>query len=116
MQGGAPARFSASLKGMTANATAAPSRTAARRYSEQIHVLTDEQTRAYTLGLAVLAAEAGGYARPKEGEEVRDLLDEAIGRRYKADPKAYARAVEKGRIELAARAAGHPVPVRSRRA
>jgi len=89
---------------MTTNATAAPPRTAARRYSEQIHVLTDEQTRAYTLGLAVLAAEAGGYARPKEGEEVRDLLDEAIARRFKADPTAYAKAVEKGRREMAVRA------------
>lgn len=82
---------------MTTNAAAAPPRiTAARRYSEQIHVLTDEQTRAYTLGLATLAAEQGGYLRPKEGEEVRDLLDEAIALRYKHDPARYAAAVERG--------------------
>lgn len=85
---------------MTTHATAAPTRTAARRYSEQLHVLVDPQTRAYTLGLAVLAAEEGGYARPKEGEAARDLLDEAIHRRYKANPREYAEAVEAGRQEL----------------
>jgi hypothetical protein len=90
---------------MTTNATAPPPRTAARRYSEQIHVLTDETTRAYTLGLATLAAEAGCYARPKEGEEVRDLLDEAIAARYRRDPKAYERAVIRGREALAEKAA-----------
>jgi hypothetical protein len=86
---------------MTTNATAAPARTAARRYSEQVHFLTDEQTRAYTLGVAMLAAERGGYARPKEGEEVRDLIDEAIAARYKKDPKGYAAAVERGQQVLA---------------
>ena len=89
---------------MTSHATAAPPRTAARRYSEQLHVLVDEQTRAYTLGLATLAAERGGYARPKEGEEVRDLIDEAIARRFKADPDAYAAAVVRGRAVMAERA------------
>jgi hypothetical protein len=88
---------------MTTDATTAPPRTAARRYSEQIHVLVDEQTRAYTLGLAALAADAGGYTRPREGEEVRDLLDEAIARRYKADPKTYAAAVQRGRTLMAER-------------
>lgn len=88
---------------MTTNATAAPPRTAARRYSEQIHFLADEQTRAYTLGLAALAAEAGGYARPKEGEEVRDLIDEAIAARYKRSPKDYAAAVARGQAVLAER-------------
>jgi hypothetical protein len=96
---------------MTTNATtAAPPRTAARRYSEQIHVLTDEQTRAYTLGLAVLEAHAGGYGRPKEGEAVRDLLDEAIAKRFKSDPEAYARAVEVGRKEMARRASAGRQP------
>lgn len=88
---------------MTMNATAAPPRTAARRYSEQIHFLADEQTRAYTLGLAALAAEAGGYARPKEGEEVRDLIDEAIAVRYKRDQRGYAAAVARGQAILAER-------------
>lgn len=90
---------------MNTHATAAPPRTAARRYSEQIHVLTDEQTRAYTLGIATLAAEAGGYARPKEGEEVRDLIDEAIAARFKKDAKAYERAVKRGQLVLAERRA-----------
>jgi len=90
---------------MTSDATAAPPRTAARRYSEQIHVLTDETTRAYVLGLAHLQAEGGGYARPREGEEVRDLLDEAIAARYRKDPKAYEQAVIRGRAALAEKAA-----------
>lgn len=88
---------------MTSNATAAPARTAARRYSEQLHTLVDVDTRAYTLGLAELAARRGGYLRPKEGEEVRDLLDEAIARRYKADPDAYRQALIAGRKLLAER-------------
>lgn len=90
---------------MTTNATAAPARTAARRYSEQLHVLVDEQTRAYTLGMATLAADAGGYARPKEGEEIRDLLDEAIAARFKRDRPMYEAAVIRGRRVLADRAA-----------
>ena len=90
---------------MTTHATAAPPRTAARRYSEQVHFLTDEQTRAYVLGLATLRAEAGGYARPKEGEEVRDLIDEAIAARHKKDQKGYAAAVLRGQQVLAERRA-----------
>ena len=90
---------------MTTHATAAPARTAARRYSEQIHVLVDADTRSYVLGMAHLAAEAGGYSRPREGEEIRDLLDEAIARRYKADARLYERAVQRGRQALAERSA-----------
>jgi hypothetical protein len=90
----------------TQHATVAPpTTTAARRYSEQIHALVDRQTREYTLGLAILAAEVGGYSRPKEGEQIRDLLDAAIARAYKADPVAYEAAVRRGRRELAERAA-----------
>ncbi len=88
---------------MTTNATGAPPRTAARRFSEQLHVLVDEQTRAYILGMATLAADAGGYDRPREGEEVRDLLDEAIARRYKLSADQYAEAVERGRQVLEVR-------------
>lgn len=95
---------------MTDTATAAPPRTAARRYSEQLHVLVDEQTRAYTLGIATLAAESGGYTRPKEGEEVRDLIDEAIATRYRKDPSAYAVAVERGRQVMAERLAASKRP------
>jgi hypothetical protein len=90
----------------TPNATVAPPvTTAARRYSEQIHVLTDRQTHEYVLGLAVLAAEIGNYSRPKLGEQVRDLLDDAIARAYKRDPELYRRAVQAGRGELAYREA-----------
>lgn len=90
--------------GMTTNATAAPPRTAARRYSEQLHVLVDEPTRAYVLGMAVLAAEEGGYDLPKQGEQIRDLLDEAIAKRYRSDPAAYGAAVTRGRQEIESRA------------
>lgn len=90
---------------MTTDATAAPRRTGPRRrYSEQLHTLVDLQTRAYILGLASLAADAGGYATPREAEETRDLLDEAIGARYNADPRAYVEAVERGRATMAERA------------
>jgi hypothetical protein len=90
---------------MTTDATAAPRRTGPRRrYSEQLHTLVDVQTRAYILGLASQAADAGGYATPREAEETRDLLDEAIAVRYHADPQAYAAAVERGRATMAERA------------
>lgn len=90
---------------MTTDATAAPRRTGPRRrYSEQLHTLVDMQTRAYILGLASLAADAGGYATPREAEETRDLLDEAISARYQADPTAYAAAVERGRVTMVERA------------
>lgn len=90
---------------MTTNATAAPPRTAARRYSEQLHVLVDEQTRAYVVGLAVLAAKAGGYDTPKQGEAIRELLDEAIAARYGEDAKTYQSALRHGRAALNARGA-----------
>lgn len=82
-----------------------PSTTAARRYSEQIHALVDRQTRELIIGLAVLDAEAGDYARPREGETIRNLLDEAISRLFRRDAEHYARAVRAGRRELARRAA-----------
>jgi hypothetical protein len=90
---------------MTIDATVAPRRTGPRRrYSEQLHTLVDEQTRAYILGLASMAADRGNYANPREAEETRDLLDEAIAARYEADPSAYTRAVERGRSTMAERA------------
>lgn len=90
---------------MTTDATAAPRRTGPRRrYSEQLHTLVDLQTRAYILGLAGMAADAGGYANPREAEETRDLLDEAIAARYAEDPASYAAAVERGQAMMAERA------------
>lgn len=88
----------------TQRATVAPPAVSApRRYTEQIHALTDRQTKEYILGLAVIAADLDGRARPKEGESVRTLLDEAIAARYAADRPLYERAVRAGREELAAR-------------
>lgn len=74
-----------------------------RRYSEQLHTLVDEQTRAYILGVADDTAEANGYATLREAEETRELLDEAIAARYADDPGRYAAAVTRGRGILAAR-------------
>jgi hypothetical protein len=88
---------------MTTNATAAPSPTAARRYSQQIHVLVEQPTRAVLLGLAALDAEAGGYARLREGEVVRSLLEEAIQRLYETDPRRYNSAVRRGQEILKTR-------------
>jgi len=86
---------------MNSDATVTPpTSTAARRLSEQITALVDRQTRELTTGLALLAAEAGGYANPREAEEVRALLDDAIARLYKRDPDRYAAAVVRGRREL----------------
>lgn len=93
---------------MTDTATAAPA-TAARpappQLNHQVHVLVDEPTRAYLLGLAVLTARAEGYTKIREGVEVRDLLAEAIIARHAADTVAYAKAVKAGRLEMSNRAA-----------
>lgn len=89
----------------TSNATVAPpATTAARRYQHALNTLVDKQTKEYTIGLALLEAEAGGYGRPREAEQTRTLLDEAIAGRYRQDPAAYERAVLRGRRELAERA------------
>jgi hypothetical protein len=89
---------------MTTDATAAPRRTGPRRrYDQQLHTLVDNQTRAYILGLASLTADRGGYTLPREAEETRDLLDEAIHRRYQDDPQAYAVAVARGEQVMAER-------------
>lgn len=89
---------------MTTDATAAPRRTGPRRrYSEQLHTLVDVQTRAYILGLAGKAADLGGYGTPREAEETRDLLDEAIAARYDRDPQEYVAAVERGQAMMTER-------------
>lgn len=87
-----------------ATTVAPPQQSAARRFSQQVHALVDTQTRELLLGLAIENASAGGYARPREGEVVRELLDDAIARLWKRDPRAYERAVRRGRAELAERA------------
>lgn len=86
---------------MTSDATVTPpTSTAARRYSEQIHALVDRQTRELLIGLATLEAEQSGYARAREGETIRTLLDEAITRLYRRDVATYEAAVVRGRREL----------------
>ena len=87
-----------------ATPVAAPQTSAARRFSEQVHALVDTQTREYLLGVAAINADRGNYTRPREGEVVRDLLDEAIAREFRRDPKTYELAVRRGRQVLAERA------------
>lgn len=45
---------------------------------QQIHVLVDETTRAFVLGVAILNAQAAGR-KPAEGAATRDLLDIGMG-------------------------------------
>lgn len=84
-------------------ATVAPPRTSAARgtFTEQIHVLVDPDTRAYLMGLAGETAREAGYRFVRQGETIRDVLAEAILRRYEADPAAYERLVVAGRKMLA---------------
>jgi hypothetical protein len=89
---------------------APPQTSAARRFSQQVHALVDTQTRELLLGVAIENAEDGDYTRPREGEVVRDLLDDAISRLFRRDPQRYQRAVRKGRAELARRARGDGAP------
>jgi hypothetical protein len=94
---------------MTNDATstsAPPATSAAARYSESLHVLIDEPTRAVVMGLAVLEAlQAGPTVRPREGESIRTLLQGAIEDIQQRAPGLYARALEAGRIELKVREA-----------
>lgn len=91
---------------MTNDATNAPPATsAAPRYSESLHVLIDEPTRAVVMGLAVIdARQAGPTVRPREGEAIRNLLQNGIDTIAKQAPTLYAKALDAGRTELAVRA------------
>lgn len=89
---------------MTTDATVSPpTATAARRLSEQVHFLTDRTSREVLVGLATLEAAAGGYATPREGEIVRDLLGDALVRLFETDRPRYERAARAGRKALAER-------------
>jgi hypothetical protein len=94
---------------MTNDATstsAPPASPAAPRYSESLHVLIDEPTRAVVMGLAVIdARQAGPTVRPREGEAIRNLLQSSIERIEQQAPGLYAKALDAGRTELAVRAA-----------
>lgn len=89
---------------MTNDATSATATPAAPRYSQSLHLLVDEPTRATALGLAIIAAEESG-GRPKEGETIRGLIESSLERIRGEAPSLHARALEEGRKELAARAA-----------
>jgi hypothetical protein len=70
---------------------------------QQLHVLVDEDTRAFTLGGAALAAEGTGRP-PREGDAVRQLLVATITDVAANMPEEYARIMTAGRAELARRA------------
>jgi hypothetical protein len=93
---------------MTNDATstsAPPASPAAPRYSESLHVLIDEPTRAVVMGLAVIEArQAGPTVRPREGESIRTLLQGAIEDIQQRAPGLYTKALYAGRTELEARA------------
>lgn len=91
---------------MTNDATSATATPAAPRYSESVHLLMDEPTRAAVMGLAVLAAkELGPAVRPREGETLRGLVESSLDKIRSDAPTLYANALVAGRQELAARAA-----------
>ncbi len=95
---------------MTNDATSAPppstsTTTPGARYSESLHVLVDEPTRAVVMGLAVIAArQAGPDVRPREGESIRQLLESQLEHVREQAPDLYGRALVAGRMELTARA------------
>lgn len=102
---------------MTNAATAeavAPPKTSAERgtYTEQLHVLVDESTRQYVLGLADEIAREAGYRFLRQGEAVRTLLAEALVARYERNREAYERMVRRGR-EIAAESVDSTAPRRA---
>lgn len=86
---------------MTDSATAAA--TTAARYSESLHVLVDKPMRAVILALAIETSEERG-GRPKEGEAIRTLLEDAIGKLARRDRTRYDALLSRGRAELTRRA------------
>jgi hypothetical protein len=92
--------------------------TAARpRFSESLHVLIDLPTRELIVGLAAEAAEqAGPDVRLKEGEQIRDLLRNALDDFERTSGRTRTERIRaKGRKALeeraaAARQAGESVP------
>jgi hypothetical protein len=70
---------------------------------QQLHVLVDEDMRAFTLGSADFAAEHTKRP-PREGDAVRAMLVEMIERYRQTEPERYAELMRRGRAELARRA------------
>jgi hypothetical protein len=90
-----------------ATAVAPPKLPAARgAFTEQLHVMVDQQTREYVLGVADAVAREAGYKFLRQGEIIRELLAEAIAARYERDPEAYEAAVRAGRLVAAVPADG----------
>lgn len=90
---------------MKTDATSAPPSPAVPRFSESLHVLIDEPTRAVVMGLAVIDARAAGpTVRPREGEALRNLIARALDDIQRQAPTLYNDALDQGRRELAARA------------
>lgn len=74
--------------------------TGAKPYlDQQIHVLVDEDMRAFTLGLADLRAEQTGR-RPVEGDAVRELLALGISRWGGPTSLSHGEIKRRGRAEL----------------
>lgn len=91
---------------MTTDALGVDDRTPAPRYSQSVHVLMDEPTRAAVMGLAVIAAaEISQSVRPREGETLRGLVETQLEAIRADAPSLYAKAIKLGREELAKRAA-----------
>jgi hypothetical protein len=68
--------------------------------SQQIHLLVDDETRAFTLGAAIAAAE-GSERQPNEGAVGRRLLALAIPvARERMGEREYARVMALGRAEI----------------
>jgi hypothetical protein len=88
--------------------------TTAARYSESVHVLVDKPMRAVLLGLAELESrERGG--RPKEGDTLRTLLEDAIGRLAHRERERYDEALRLGTAELDRRVAEKTARAAARR-
>lgn len=72
--------------------------------SESLHVLVDEPTRAAAVGLAVITArKSGPTVRPREGQAIRELIEDSLDRVRKNAPSLYQDALRIGREELARR-------------
>lgn len=78
--------------------------TAGPYLDQQVHVLVDLDTRAFTLGLAAIRSEATGRP-PREGDAVRELLLDAITYFRQEQGAEYKRAMDLGHAELDRRSA-----------
>ncbi|MET0915762.1 MAG: hypothetical protein ABWY81_06135 [Jiangellaceae bacterium] len=97
---------------MTENTTAAPPLSThvpapvpGRRVSESLSLFVDPDTRAYTLGRAVLLARENGWPTLRESEILRAILDDAINGHRAVEPAEYARIMTAGRAEMERRIA-----------